>query len=632
VTSRTLVTATRLRIAVLCIAGAVPAGLTLLQLVGLPVFWAMAIAVLPWALALWLRNGLATAMSISLMSVLWVSLVALFAAPHFRVPLIPLFTAIAFLAAVGGVAFFARTWVNRDGVAHRGLTSLGILAGPIVWWASLAQAHTFSAGPRLSWAMSNDSPNYIILARAVLSRPGFDRGPTSNPVPLPSGIVALAAVSGRESTPPGDLLMHDVSAYADIWAVLIALTCAMSGLLALTITRRISDRNLPALISGVVGSALPLTWFVTGYALEYGFFNADVALPLLFASILLYLDTRIKFAWKAFWLTICVTLMLAVWSPLVLVPLGLLLSTALINFQSLRQLRRIDYVLVVLGCAQAGAYALAVVVPAFLGQRTALAGAGGIYELPTAVVFVAGVAVVVASAVAFRADGIEKTHGRQRLLGMTAVVLSGWLGIGALLFLSRKSANPWGYYPLKYSWLMTVVFFILIVGLLAGLVGRSTRTRLMSGLGLGLIAVLAASLLAWLPSSTPKYTPLDPVSRVLGLRLDQKNRQAAFNEAVLSLSDPEVPRILWRSSLSADEEGAANIWFTLFRSNSLDSSDLRIIGLQANAIRTLPVLCSMADLMGPGTEIITADPTLQSKFRTECLGSTATIRVDTSKF
>ena len=621
------------RIALFSALGAVSVGLPVLQLVGVPLFWGMAAAAIPWALTMWRRGELATAVTIPLISALWVSLALLLVDPYLHLALVPVFSTVTAIAGVGGLVFLARTWgVRSNPAAHHDLSALGVLAGPIAWVTALAAAGSFTTGRRLSWAMLNDSPNYIIQARAVLALPGFDRGPTSNPVPLPSGIVALAAAAGRDSTLPRDLLLHDVTAYSAIWAALVALTCALSGLLAITITRRISDRRFPALISGVIGSALPLSWFVTGYALEYGFFNADIALPLVISAIVICLDRRLRLAWRTFWLAICVTLMLSVWSPLVLVPLGLLLANVVLEFRSIPTLRRRDWVVIGLGIAQAAGYSLAVAVPAFLAQRIALAGAGGIYQLPPSVVFIAGAAVLLVAAVEFRTARSSAVGKRHRLLGMSAAVVSGWLGVAALLFLSRKSENPWGYYPLKYAWLMTVIFFILLVGLLVGLVARSARTRLLRRIGVGLVAVATACLFAWLPESTPKYTPLDPISRVLGLRLDNKHPDASFNEAVLTLTDPTHPRILWRSTLSDDDEGEANIWFTLFRSNSLDSSDLRIIGLQANAIRTLPVLCSMAELMGPDTEIITADPGLSAQFSAKCSGSTARVVLDPRRF
>jgi hypothetical protein len=588
-----------------------------LAFAGVSLWVAVVVAVVPWALFMIKRMTVGASLAIAVLAGLFIILLVLFVGPFVLPNLVVRFVIVIALVGLAGSFVLART--DATGATRRvpgSLSALGAVAGPVLWLVAYAITQFMSLGDRFAWAMANDSPNYIIFARTVIAHSGFDLGSEANPVPLPSGLVVLGTLAGRPSTPSGSLLLHDVSGYSLTWTLLISLTCLMAGLLARGIVRGVSPVGRPATVAAILGSILPLGWFVTGYPIEYGFFNADVAFPLLLGLLLLWLDRGISLRAKLFWFEIATTLTLAIWSPLAAIPIGLGLAALIIDRARLREWTLRSWLLMAAGAAQFLVYAAIVALPPFLQQRSALAAGGGVYDIPPAEVFIVGAMAVAVAFVLYR----RLTD--RRMLGIATVVVFGWAAIAALLFFSRKAATPWTYYPLKLSWMMTVIFAVVIVGALMGIFASGmSRTFRIAGLA-GAVA-LSVLLVGLVDSPAGTYQPTNPVSRLLGLQ--DANRYSATYAAVLRLADPDKPRLLWRSSLTRNEEGTANIWLTLLWSKSLLSTPLRLAGLNAFSNHSVGMLCTLGTLMGPGLEVQTTDSRLAGELAAACPGSTARV-------
>src|SRR5690606_31422696 len=132
--------------------------------------------------------------------------------------------------------------------------------------------------------------------------------------------------------------------------------------------------------------------------------------------------------------------------------------------------------------AQLILYGVVVVLPVFLGQRGALAGAGGIYRIPEWAVFAAGLALGACAWLVHR-------RWNHDFLGVVGLVTAGWGGIAVLLYISRRADDPWTYYPLKLAWLLVLLYLVLLAMLVAVLVSRVARRgrQLAVALGAGVL-------------------------------------------------------------------------------------------------------------------------------------------------
>lgn len=588
---------------------------------GAPVWVSATVAAVPWFIVLQRTHSRALAAPFVMIGLLWAALIWLIVTAALSLDILNSISLVCVLVGLGGIWILFRSPSN--GVRRRRgslATWAPALVGPVVWLLAALYSLGLPRGERLGWVLANDTANNLIFARETLYRGGTAVGVLENPVPLPSTVFALAIAPGRASSPPESLLEHDIAAFALVWVLLIALTCFMAGVLTSTIVKQIIRRPMLVVLAGVAGSVIPLTWVYSGYPMEYGFFNTHLALPILIAAFALYLHANRSLGLALTGLLLDATLILAVWSPLVVIPVALMAVLIVVRRRELMSLRGMNLIAVACGVVQLIAFSLLVVLPAFLSQRGALAGVGGIYRLPEWVVFVSGAAVLACGWTLYR----RLTD--HRMLGLVAVVTSGWAGLAALLFISRRAEDPWTYYPLKFSWLLTLLFLLLLFALLLSLAGQARRLSARV-LGLATIGALVVGLFAWMPSGTAGYTPMGPVERILGLR--GAHADAAAVERVFELANPEAPAVLWESELDEDAEGFVNVWLTLLRADSMTkNADLRLLGLIAFTDKRTEVLCQLGELMGPGLEVRTINSRLPARIAEVCPAAIGSVVVE----
>lgn len=490
--------------------------------------------------------------------------------------------------------------------------------GAIVWAVAYASSTLLEPAERLEWVVRNDSLNNLVFARMVMQEGGIAVGGDENPAPLPATVIALWALGSRSQATTEMILQNDLEAMALVWALLIGVTCMLSGLTVATIARAMGAQRLVLSLGAVIGSLLVLSWMVTGYPMLYGFLNTHLILPVLLSMILLALRAGDAPVASLAGLFCASTVILAVWAPFVVVPAALFMSVLVVYRKQLWPLAVWRRVVLVVSTAQLLAYGVLVTVPIYLEQRPALSGLGGIFDFASLIIpTVLGVTVLIVFSL--RRGG----RASQPIPVVLAVFASAIAGISFLLFLNRNAASIWSYYPIKFTWLMLIVVLIMAAGVLVGLSGEA-RTRLSRALFVSIAGALCAAMLAWMPTIGNGPLALNAVHRVaVGHVIDPTN---GLTSGILENHRPEALTLLWESG--EGPEGEINIWLVLLHIGSLDErTDLRILSLQAFTDRSVDMLCAISDEVDEEIVVVTASEDLEQRIGASCPGQPIEIRV-----
>lgn len=566
--------------------------------------WALpAAAAVPWMLIASRRWGIVLGAPVVLLTGLVAFELLLMASGALHLPLPVSVHVPALAAGTAGVVLCARTGVEIR--PRRVLLLVPLLLGSVVWIATLAVAQLLPGASRLSWVMLGDAANNVLFAREIVAAGGITVGPTENPVPLPAAVLGFIMSAGRDSTAPADLLRHDLTGFAVAWTILIVLCCLLAGALVAAIARRRAASAPVTGIVGALGSLLPLTWFFSGYPVEFGFFNTQLALIVICASLLGFLRSTQSPVAALVAQVLAAILLLAIWSPLVLMPAALGLVIVIRGWRVLLAARGASAVALIGSLVLGVAYVGIVVVPPLLRQAGFLAAIGGIIGFPKWLVVALAVIAVLLAVLA--AGSLRDTV----VLGTATTAAACGAGIAALL----AASGSWSYYPLKLAWLGSAVLILLMAGnLAAALVSRVPHRGAFAVL-LPSAALLVSAMVLWLPSAGGAASGDTAVQRVL--RGDYLGQGDEIADRVMALADPTVPRLLWSSGVAG--ESVIDFWLLQLYSQSVDDTfELRVAAYSMYEPTSIDDLCDTVSLMGEGTEVITADENLEDEMLQAC--------------
>lgn len=568
---------------------------------------AMAAAALPWTWCAVRRWGLELATALVLLGLLWALTLALVVTAALHVP-VGLASVVLGIAGLGGVVAARRA---PSGSAVQWRPFVAALTGPVLWAGFQLASQVLPAYQRLSWLMRNDSMNNLIFAREVLRNGGIRLGDLQNPAPLPSSLLAVFMEPGRTGVDSALLLEHDLTGMGAAWGILIMITALLAGLAASAMARRAGAAIRFQVLGAVLGSVGVLSWYATGLAMENGFVNTDVSLPVLLALILVATSTQLPAAVRVIALAIGSTVMLAVWSPLGIIPIALLALAVVAGRRDLLAQGRAAKAAVAVALVQLLAWGVGVTIPTLLSQREALAGAGGIFRSAWWIVFALGIAVVVLDRVA--AGGGWRTRSPV----VPIAVLAAFAGIGVLLFVSRRAPDIWTYYPVKFAWLVTLLLGILAVGLLVGVIGTRAGRPALRRVLLVVLSAAVALLVAWTPDITPNLA-MNPLDRLV--RSQTVERIQGVHEVILANSDAKHPVLFW-NGLDDDiawGEPDVDLWLISLKADTLNTTPLRLAAYTSYSDRSIEQLCGLIPLMGPNLTVITRDAGLSSEVDDNC--------------
>ena len=536
-------------------------------------------------------------------------LALLLATAALRVPPLPLLMVTIALAAGSALLVHLRA-PETPRAPERG--RLGVTAAAwlsaLLWPAVLLVAHVLPGAAPNAWVMNGDSANNILFARRILDDDGIVAGAGENPVPIPAALIALGMAAGRAQVGAGELLRHDVEAFSHTWTIVIALVC---GLTALVVASAVPERLVRTrVVAAVLGGLLPVSWYVVGYPIEYGFFNTHVALIFVLSAWLWYTHGVRTGGGTLLVPLLAATSVLAVWSPVVVVPLALAAAATVRDRASWRRPRRRDLALGAIGAVQFAAFGLGFVLPSLLQQGGALGAVGGVYPISRWVFLGLAAGLVVLAVVLRRTDA-------RVAIGAVAVAVAATVGYAVLLFAARGSADPWtSYYPSKYSWLAGVVLFI---------IGAALILKVVSALRVGVLRVAAFIVVACAAAgfgqiatwTNTGYERDNPALRVL--RGDLLGDGEAVTARIFAAADTSRPTVYWDSGDPA--ESTIDFWVLQMQAQSSDNERMRVLAYSAFDLDDVRELCEIAELAGSPLRVVSRQTDLAARLGASCPGS-----------
>ncbi|MGL4340109.1 MAG: hypothetical protein ACRCSP_06785, partial [Rhodoglobus sp.] len=530
-----------------------------------------------------------------------------------------------------GAVLIVRSGAWRRPSRHAVAVWAPAMVGALAWCVAFAVAQVLPGAARLSWALNGDANNNLFFAGRIIDQHGVALGVQENPVPLPAALLAL----GLQPMWPEDpiaRLEHSFVGLGAVWVVLLAAVALGMGAVAASLIDR-SRLDLVA-VASAAGSLLPLTWFVAGLPIEYGYFNAHLVIPLALASWLIYLAVPTRPV-IGIALQLCTaTLMLATWSPWVVLPLALGLAQGMSQWSALRSITARTGWPLIIALLPLLCWLFLVSAPALaaLGDAFQIPGHGLPGVIPVAVIVL--VLLVLGAVLLRRRLAVMALTSRAEIpppvlsaaIATTTAIVS---GSGTLLFLARDSDPLTAYYPAKFFWLSTVIVGIIAASVFFALVALSRRPLL--GIAVGTLVILVAASLGP-PLKRPGFVIRPPVTRLLAGAVWASGDRSA--ELILANSDPSDPGILWASG--EPDEAFIDFWIALKLGGELgaDSAgysdgDPTLRGFAFAAYRqyrdtgswmTPPVgqLCDVIQAIGGSVRVVTADPELEQSLNELC--------------
>ncbi|WP_440331569.1 hypothetical protein, partial [Microbacterium sp.] len=225
----------------------------------------------------------------------------------------------------------ARTW---------GSASLG----GVIWIAVVALSHVIPGAARRGWVLNGDGLLQMEAIGRSLQNPEFAFAR------VPYAFLGLTASPFGKIEITGAAIGAEIYALVIAWALQLALWSVIAGGVVSSIVPA-SSHGLTVTVAAL-GSLLPLTALMGGIAMEWGYVNANVAIPAALLTWLALTESRRKpFAALSVLLVIMSVLWLS-WEPLAAIP-GV--AAVVIGWRvrrDVRGLRGFRLTVVALACAQ----------------------------------------------------------------------------------------------------------------------------------------------------------------------------------------------------------------------------------------------------------------------------------------
>ena len=577
----------------------------------------VAAAGVPLLLVLRSRIGAPAAIAVSAVAALGILLGALLLTAALSLPIVATLCIVVGAIAVVGVWLSVTTHLRVTRL--RLSVWLPVVIGPLLWICVLLLAQLLPGASRRSWAMQGDSANNILFAREVIANNGVVVGASENPVPMPAALLAAAIDIGRSEVPTSALLDHDLAAFTVLWGMLIAMSGVMAAVLAGSLARSVGAAPAVVAISTALGSLVPFSWFVTGYATEFGFFNTHIALIVMAATVIVFLESSRQPSAALAVLTVAGTILLATWSPLVLVPgiLGLVLLIR--SWRDVLATPR-HAAVVAVGIVQIGAYGVTAVLPGLVANGEALSAQGGVIAFSKVMLPALGATAIGFVAVA-SLPWARSTLRSVTVSAVVAVVVAVALGLSVLVV---TAGGEWTYYPLKFAWLASALLVVVIVGLFI----PAASALFAHPRAVAVIAIIATAGVLVFTQLSPTIASGErrqhPFARILEGNVASAHGGDAVANRIIELADTAVPRVLWKSG--EQSEADINFWLVQMQVEDISEEfDLRLAAYEIGSQTETAELCSTLNLLGPNAVVLTRVETLEVDLAEDCPTSTATV-------
>ncbi|SIN70381.1 hypothetical protein SAMN05443544_0250 [Agromyces cerinus subsp. cerinus] len=568
---------------------------------GAPFWLAIVVCTAAWVFALAPNSGLPVAAAAGALASLGAVLAALVVS--WLLPVVPALVTLVIAQALAGALPLLSRRTPRAGFAwKRELSGMAVAAtGAFVWLAVLLVAN-LTGGSGMSWALAGDAANVTLFARALIDANGVALSVGSDPVPLTAALVSSFILPGRTLAAP--TAAGDISGLVQMWSFTIAACAVASGLLVRQLQR--ADTPLGRVGAALV-SLLPLSWFALAPSVERGFINVHLILLLLLCCAILVLGSGRNPVLSAIGLALGATLVLATWSPLVLIP-GLMLLLVLVRERRiLLGSGRLRVVAVCGSLAVMLGFAIVLPLRSLLSFGSVLADASGGSFTFEHWLFIA---IAVCWSAAAVAHGV--LAGWRAVWSLAPVPIGGAIGLAALMWLRRDAETFWGYYTLKILWLVAVILLITAIAL-----ALTASVRLLPFLlvASGAVAVTVLSRAAWVPGADVYSEQADsPLVRIAtGTYSGAGGDELAQHIMKYADADPLV--LPWKTG--HPDEARTIFWAIQLASPGATDYDLRIFAYQRD-LDSVDDLCRIRELMHPPVTVVTADEAIRDAAVATC--------------
>ncbi len=558
--------------------------------------WVVALLALAAAFSTALPPPLAAAAGLALPVSIWVVLARVLEPLPFGIDV----KSIAVLTAIA-VPALVIAWLRHDRLpqmSRQGRLTLIALLPATLAIGGLVATIQFVGGRTVSWAMHNDAVWNTIATRLMVEDGGIDTASHSNPSPATSALMAAATSVGRLSVPSEQLLQHDLVRQSQFWLLAMLTTSLLAALIVVPRLKPLG--NVGSTVAIALVSFLPLSWFVAGNAMEFGFINGTIALALLLACWLAWERLRDS-SWGALLvLSASIVALLAAWAPLAIIPVALVVASLVdLGSRWWAELGVGGWIRLALVAAPVPAYAITITLPDLARESDALGGDGGIFPMRPEYLALAFVGAVLASV----ALGVRDRNWRDAA-GAVAIVLSSTLAIGYLVFQRLDADFVWGYYLAKFSWLVMIMLLIVLAGTLATLISKVERLRLLLAAG---AAALIIVVMALVPPTPKTAVPLAAVVGQGQLAASESTMQLLF-----SLSDVSQKKLV-SAYLGPSDDGFINNW--LIQIQTTDGADpIRAFAYALDGVDAIRV-CEAAQVWGGDVWLYTRSPEVAAQLR-----------------
>lgn len=500
------------------------------------------------------------------------------------------------------------------------LSSVYLMGGALIVPVLGVLATVFSivayGGGHVSWAMGNDAVWNTVAARLFVTDGGLIASIHPNPSPFSNELMASAMAPGRAAVANLHLLEHDILRVIQLWLFLTFLACILS---ALVVAREISPRRRWARVFAcILAGSIPLLWYVSGFAFGYGFVNVTVALVVMLCVWIIWKESAASPFIALCALMLACTVTLAVWAPLVPIPLALAALGAAMQWRAWRAALRWPTGLLFWGAAlQLAGYGLLVTFPDLRRDSEALGGGGAMVPIGPASMVICSIVLFVLAAAG--AAG----RGRRRTFAAVCVLIAA--GGASVYWLSRQAAahGGWGYYSAKLTWILTIVAIIIAVSLIVGWL-NAPASRLVESAAIfaaaGAVVVLLAGQVPPASWSPGQMVPALTIGRVGGSSAHDAEAAVLF-----ALSDPTKKTLAVQYFDDPDQDLFVDAW--LIQQHSDVSRDPMRDNAYFLDTSKLDRVCSTIRQWGGHVDIATRNPALQKELGEQCAGADFSVTV-----
>lgn len=472
-----------------------------------------------------------------------------------------------------------------------------------------------SSVPHISFAMNGDAVWNTVTARFVVEDGGIVSARHPNPAPLTAELLASIDAPGRSLVPNQDLLLHDVVRQAQLWFVLLGVSSVLIMVLVAQCIRGASKRltQIIALLSGL----LPYTWFFSGFSFFFGFYNATIAILVLLAGWHAWLRAKTHPLLSLSLLSAASVILLATWAPLVVITGSLLVTLFIRQGLSYWFKRSLTRVLILLsaGLIPLTYFALFSLAD-FRREGPALSVDGGIFELSPYLLVVLPLLIAL-----FTLMRWQEKYSQQSFWGALSIVIGGGIALGYLVWQRKETGQLWGYYPMKFSWLVSTLLILVLLTVLLQWVDFSKSILVKTFISLfGISAVIGGLMLCAKPLGlTEILSPLAVISsKGVGVNdevVPEISQLAAGEDLIVVVhygqnSQQDLFMNNWLLQLPVDRPDSLQRWYSYY----LDGTDL---GLVCKA---------QTDLKQP-LQVETRDSSLKNRINQLCHNENITVRV-----